>query len=144
MLKPKLIVILSFAVFCLISCKKNKEAQTGCALNETNLLGTYKYGVATYKASPTSPAVNASSMVDSCSLDDLITLKANNVFIYTDAGLQCNPSDAGTSTWSLHGNIITLNSQSGPIDNFTCASFTVAHANFFNAGDTLLITFQRQ
>jgi|SRR6185312_3554655 len=144
MLKPTLIVILSFTLFCLISCKKNNEAKTVCALNETNLLGTYKYGTAMYKASPTSTAVDATSMVDSCSLDDLITLKANNVFIYTDARMQCNPSDAGTSTWSLQGNILTLNSQSGTIDNFSCTSFTVANANFSNPGDTLLITFQRK
>lgn len=145
MLKPTLIVILSFfTLFCLISCKKNKEAKTVCALNETNLLGTYKYGTVMYKASPTSVAVDATSMVDSCSLDDLITLGANNVFTYTDAGMQCNPSGSGTGTWSLQGNTFTAQSQSGTIDNFSCTSFTVANANFSNPGDTLLITFQRK
>lgn len=144
MLKSKLIVILLFVTLGITSCKKDKEAKTTCALNETNLLGTYKYAAVTYKASPTSAAVNAISMVDSCSLDDLITIGTNGVFTFTDAGLQCNPSDSGTSTWSLQGNILTLDSQSGIIDNFTCTSFTIGNANFFTPGDTLLITFQRK
>jgi len=144
MIKTKLIVILSFVMLGITSCKKDKEAKSACELNETNLLGTYKYGAVTYKASPTSVAVDATSMVDSCSLDDLITLSANNVYTFTDAGVQCNPSDSGTSTWSLQGNILTLDSQSGIIDNFTCTSFTVGNANLFTPGDTLLITFQRK
>lgn len=86
MLKTKLIVILSFVTLGITSCKKDKEAKTTCVLNETSLLGTYKYGAVTYKASPTSASVSATSMVDSCSLDDLITLGANNVYTFTDAG----------------------------------------------------------
>lgn len=144
MLKTKLIVILSFVMLGITSCKKDKEAKTACVLNETNLVGTYKYGAVTYKASPTSAAVDATSMVDSCSLDDLVTLSANNVYTFTDAGVQCNPSDSGTGTWSLQGNILTLDSQSGIIDNFTCTSFTVGNANLLTPGDTLLITFQRK
>ena|ERR1039457_691066 len=144
MLKTKVIVILALLTLNLISCKKDKQTNAACILNETNLVGTYSYGPVTYKATPSSPAVNATSMVDACSLDDIIKLGANHVFTYTDAGVKCTPPGDGTSTWSLQGNIFTANSQSAIIDNFTCTSFTIANADLISTGDTLLITFKRQ
>jgi len=144
MLKAKTIAILSLVILNLVACKKDKQNSTACKLNETNLLGTYKYEAVTYKASPSSVAVDATSMVDACSLDDVIAVGVNHLFTYTDAGVKCNPAGDGTATWSLQGNIFTAGAQSGPIENFSCTSFTVAHANFFTAGDTLLVTFKRQ
>jgi len=144
MLKAKTIAIFSFVIFNLAACKKDKQNNTACVLNETNLMGTYKYGAVTYKASPSAVAVDATSMVDACSLDDLITIGANHLFSYTDAGVKCNPPGDGTASWSLQGNIFTAAAQSGPVEKFSCSSFTVAHANFFTASDTLLITFVKQ
>ncbi|HSQ44498.1 MAG TPA: lipocalin family protein [Ginsengibacter sp.] len=143
---PKLILlaILLLVTVHFIACKKDKQNNPYCVLNETNLAGTYKYGAVTYKASPTSSAVNASALLDSCSIDDVITLGANHMYTYTDAGMKCVPSGDGTGTWSLQGNIFNASSDSGPIENFTCTSFTVANADFFNTGDTLLITFKKQ
>ena len=144
MVKTKLIVILSLLVLNFVSCKKDNKTNTSCALNETNLVGTYAYGPVTYKASPSSPAVDATSMVDACSLDDIIKFSANHAFTYTDAGIPCTPPGDSTGTWSLQGNVLTAVSQSGLISNFSCASFRVGHADIFNVGDTLLISFKKQ
>jgi len=142
--KLTLIAIILLATLPFVACKKSNPNNTDCALNETNLMGTYKYGAVTYKATPTSVAINASGLVDSCSSDDVLTLGANHMLTYTDAGMKCDPAGDGTGTWSLQGNIFTASSGTGPIENFTCTSFTVANADFFNTGDTLLITFKKQ
>lgn len=138
------IFFISGLLVSITSCKKDNKSGSGCSLSESNLQGTYKYGSVTYKATPTSAATDASSMVDACSLDDIITFGANHIFTYTDAGIKCDPSDEGTGTWSLQGNVLTAGAQSGPVDNFTCTGFIIVHADFINTGDTLLIGFGRQ
>jgi hypothetical protein len=52
----------------LFSCKKD-NSNKNCSLSEANLAGTYKIGTVKYKASASSPEVDATSMVDACSLD---------------------------------------------------------------------------
>ena len=137
-----LIVLSAVIIF---SCKKNKpDTKSNCDLTEANLIGTFGYDSVRYKASPSSPAVDAASLVDSCSLDDVVTLTSNHMLTYTDAGIKCNPAGDGTGTWSLSGTTLTLEGQAAHIDNFTCGKFTAAQPDFFQAGDTLLITFKKQ
>ena len=138
------ILFISSLLISITSCKKDNKPASDCSLSEASLQGSYKYTTVTYKASPTSPATDASSMVDACSLDDVATFGANHVFTYTDAGVKCNPSDDGSGAWSLVGNVLTASAQSGTISNFTCTGFVIGHADFFNVGDTLLIGFVRQ
>ena len=142
--KLKQIAILLLFTLPFVACKKDKQKSTGCALSEANLIGSYTYGTVTYKATPASSAVNASSMVDACSLDDEVTFSANHVFTYTDAGTKCDPAGDGTGSWSLQGNVFIADVDSGTIQNFSCTAFTIANPDFFNTGDTLLITFKRK
>ena len=117
---PKLKQLAFLLVFALpfVACKKDKQRSTDCTLSEASLMGTYTYGAVTYKATPNSSAIDASSMVDACSLDDQVTFSTNHVF--------------------------TAELDSGTIQNFTCNAFTIASPDVFNTGDTLLITFKRK
>lgn len=127
----------------LFSCKKDNSNKS-CALSEANLAGTYKIGAVLYKATPSSPAVDATSMSDACSLDDEETYKSDHTLIYIDAGVKCDPPGDGTSTWSLSGNTLTAGAQSGTITSFDCSEFTITQSDFIQAGDSFIVTFKKQ
>jgi hypothetical protein len=127
----------------LFSCKKDNNKKD-CSLSEANLAGTYMIGAVKYKASPSSPEVDATSMVDACSLDDLETFKSDHTLIYTDAGVKCDPSDDGTSTWSLNGNTFTAGGNAGTITSFDCTGFTILQSDFMVSGDSFFVTFKKQ
>ena len=128
----------------LFSCKKD-NSKKDCTLSEANLVGTYAIGAVKYKATPSSPEMDASSMVDACSLDDLETFKSDHTVIYTDAGVKCDPSGTGTSTWSLSGKTLTAGGgDSGTITSFDCSGFTITQSDFMQAGDTFIVTLKKQ
>lgn len=142
---PKLTIIaIVLLLTFFVACKKDKSTNKECTLSEASLIGTYTFGSITYKASPSAPPMDASSILDPCEKDDEITLGANGVFTYTDAGTKCNPPGDGTSTWSLQGNVFTADVDSGTIQQFSCTGFTIASADYNNTGDTLLISFKRK
>jgi hypothetical protein len=130
----------------LFSCKKdnNKNDNKDCALSEANLGGTYKLGSVKYKASASSPEIDATSMVDACSLDDLETFKSDHSLVYVDAGVKCDPPGDGTDTWALSGNSLTAGGNVGTITSFNCTGFTISHADFMQSGDSLIVTFKKQ
>jgi hypothetical protein len=127
----------------LFSCKKD-NSNKNCSLSEANLAGTYKIGTVKYKASASSPEVDATSMVDACSLDDLETFKSDHTLVYTDAGVKCDPAGDGTATWSLSGNSLTAGGNVGTVSSFDCTGFTVSQSDVFTTGDSFIITFKKQ
>lgn len=142
---PKLTIIAIVLILTFfVACKKDKSTNKECTLSEASLIGTYTYGTIKYKASPSSTPIDASSMLDACEKDNEITLGANGVFTYTDAGTKCNPPDDGTGSWSLQGNVFTADVDSGTIQQFSCTAFTIATADVISTGDTLLISFKRK
>ncbi len=143
MSKSKFVLLLLLATFPFVSCKKDKTTKV-CTLSEANLAGTYTVGTVSYKATPSSSAIDGSSMIDACSKDDKITFATDHTFTYADLGVKCDPPGDGTGTWSLQGNIFTGDLDSGTVQNFSCTAFTVASADVFTSGDTLFITFQRK
>jgi hypothetical protein len=131
----------------LFSCKKDntkKEDTKDCSLSEANLAGTYKIGTVKYKATASSPAVDATSMSDACSLDDLETFKSDHTLVYTDAGVKCDPAGDGTTTWSLSGKSLTAGGDAATITAFDCTQFTISQTGFMADGDSLIVTFQKQ
>jgi len=144
MRKLKQIAILLLFTVPFAACKKDKQKAPDYTLSEANLIGTYTYGTLTYKATPTSSAVDASSFVEACALDDQATFGTNHVLTYTDAGTTCNPAGDGTGSWSLQGNVFTTDLYHGTIQNFTDSAFTLANPDVFAVGDTVFITFERK
>jgi hypothetical protein len=127
----------------LFSCKKDNSNKE-CSLSEANLLGTYKIGTAKYKQSAASPEIDATSMIDACSLDNTETFKSDHTVIYTDAGTKCDPADDDTSTWSLSGNTLTADGESSTITSFDCSGFTITESNVIITGDSFIVTFKKQ
>lgn len=120
-------LLLSSLVFALVltGCSKDDDDAT-CDLNNTNLVGTYKTTAVKYKATPTSPEEDEFSTWDACEKDDLIIFNNNGTATIQDAGVKCVPPGDDTVTWSLNGNIITIdNFISSTITNFSCTGMQV-------------------
>ena len=144
-LLPYFVVVL--IATSLFSCKKDstkKEDTKDCSLTEANFAGTYKIGTVKYKATASAPAIDATSMTDACSLDDLETFKSDHTLVYTDAGVKCDPAGDGTTTWSLNGKSLRAGSDSATVTAFDCTQFTISQSDFMVDGDSLIVTFQKQ
>ena len=86
-----LIILLIGATSFVSSCKKKDKVNT-CTLNEANFSGSYKIESVKYKASPTSPEIDGTSLFfDPCELDDVTTFNTNHTYTYADAGTACAP-----------------------------------------------------
>lgn len=142
-MKVSLFLFAALLATTFFSCKKNDDNKD-CTLSEANLSGTYKIGAAKYKASASSPEVDAMSMVDECNLDDLETYKADHTVTYTDAGVKCGDPSDGPASWSLNGKTLTVGGDTGTITSFDCSGFTVTQSNFMKDGDSFIVTFTKQ
>ena len=128
----------------LFSCKKDNNNNKDCSLGEANLVGTYKIGTVTYKETASSPEVDASSFAEACNLDDLETYKSDHTFVYTDAGVKCDPADDNTTNWSLSGKTLKVGGDTGTITSFDCSGFTFTQSDYMKAGDSFIVTFTKQ
>jgi uncharacterized protein YcfL len=102
----KLFFSVAVAALALSSCKKSSGDEQK-AINKENIIGTYK--IASYKATITGfPEVDVLQSLDACQRDDQFTFKANDVFEYTDAGVQCDPTGSDNSVWILSGDQLSI------------------------------------
>ncbi|HEY5368523.1 MAG TPA: lipocalin family protein [Hanamia sp.] len=136
-------VIIALIATSLFSCKKNDDNKD-CTLSEASLVGTYKIGTVTYKETASSPEVDVSSFAEACNLDDLETYKSDHTFVYTDAGVKCDPTDDNTAIWSLSGKTLKAGEDTGTITSFDCSGFTVTQSDYMKAGDSFIVTFTKQ
>lgn len=139
----KLIVVTFLLGFGFMSCKKNKDKV--CSLTEQNLQGSYKLTSFKYKASTTATEVESIDVfLEACEKDDIITLLPNHTYQYKDAGTQCQPNGDYNGDWSLNGNTFYVDGDATNMDNFTCSGFTVSASNYFQDGDKVTMTYQKQ
>ena len=104
------------------SCKKDDAK---CDRNMANISGSYHLTSLKYKASSSSSEVDLYPLQDACQKDDVITLSANGVFTYTDAGVACSPNGTYSSTWSLSGNTVTIDGDASTITSFDCKTLVI-------------------
>ncbi|MEO6868029.1 MAG: lipocalin family protein [Ginsengibacter sp.] len=140
----KKILVFTFILgFTIMSCKKDKDKS--CALTEQNLLGSYKLTSMKYKASASTPEVEArDTFLDPCEKDDIITLLSNHTYQYKDAGTQCQPNGDYNGDWSLNGNSFSVDGDVANMDNFTCSGFTISAEGYYQDGDKVTMTYQKQ
>ena len=129
--------------FVFMSCKKDKDKS--CSLSEQNIAGNYKITSLKYKASATTPEVEAlDQFLEPCEKDDIITLAANKTYQYVDAGTKCQPEGSYSGTWSLSGNTLVIDGDAGDLSNFTCSGFSISASNYYQDGDKVTMTYQKQ
>ena len=139
----KLFVFAFILGFTFMSCKKDKDKS--CDLTEQNIQGSYKLTSFKYKASSTTPEIDAlNTLLEPCKRDDIVTLLANKTYQYKDAGTQCQPNGDEDGTWSLTGNTLYLDGDPADIGNFSCSGFTISTTDYYQDGDKVTMTYQKQ
>lgn len=144
----KNLFLLIFIAVLFTGCSKSDDTQDpvpGCELNAANIAGTYKVTAIRYKINSGTPELDAYSIyLEDCQKDDLYVLNNNGTLNYNDAGTQCNPPGSYTNTWTLAGNVLTINGRSFTITSFNCATATGTTENLVSAGDKATFTFTKQ
>jgi hypothetical protein len=127
------------------SCKKDHDNNSNCAITMTNLAGTYKLTALKYKVNANAPAQDYLTMLDACERDDLINLRADGVYIYTDAGTSCTPNESDNGTWAMTSNILVSDGiVAGNVTSFDCHTLVVNSGDIYVAGDQLIFTMEKQ
>lgn len=112
------------------ACKKREldDKEEECELSVAALAGKYKLVAAAYVEAGGDRDV-LHEIYDDCELDDINELKADNTFIYTDAGEKCDPDGSVSGTWdvNINGRILMLNAGMSTILSFTCNELVVTY-----------------
>lgn len=128
----------------MFSCKKEKDAQP-CEQTTTGISGSYKLQSLEYKMTPTSTPVDFMAFMDPCEKDDIVQLKNDGTWIYTDAGSVCTPPGTDNGTWTLSGNVITSDGVvSGTIQSYDCRILVCYTDNVSVPGDRYIQTLVKQ
>ena len=129
--------------FMFMSCKKDKDKS--CELSEQNIQGSYKLTSFKYKASSTTPEIDAlNTILEPCKRDDIVILLPNKTYQYKDAGTQCQPNGDVEGKWSLSGNSLILGSEVANVESFSCSGFTISTKDSYQDGDKTTATYQKQ
>ena len=114
------IVVLSV----IVSCKKSSNDSN--AITKENLAGTYTLTGLTATVAPL-PAQDIIDSVPACQRDDQYVLHTDLTFDYVDAGTKCTPAGDNTSTWSLSGKTIMIDTLQGTIQHFDGKALVINH-----------------
>ena len=122
----KYITSLFVISFLFAGCSKDDDDDKNCDLNNTNIVGVYKTTAVTYKATPGSPEEDDFSTWAPCEKDDLIVFNDNGTGNLQDAGVKCAPPGDDTFTWSLTGNIHTIDGFiASTVTSFDCSTMKI-------------------
>lgn len=139
-MKSKLLILICAAF--LFSCKKDSKT---CNKDMAGIAGSYRITAIGYKASAGAAETDVlATYLDACERDDISVLNANGTLTYTDAGTKCSPAGDYSSTWSVTGSTIVIDSDSYTIQSFDCTTLVVTSSNVLAAGDQLKVTLVRQ
>ena len=124
----KLILPLLLMAFISSGCSKDDDDDNKtCELNTTNIVGVYKTTAVTYKATPNSPEEDEYINWAPCEKDDLIVFSNNGAGNIQDAGAKCTPPGDDTFTWTLTGNILTLDGFiASTVTSFDCTTMKIS------------------
>lgn len=137
-------LLIGLCAITLFACQKD-PVQPTCTTSTAGIAGTYKLTASQYKMSAASAPVDYLPFMDACEKDDLLQLKNDGTYIYTDAGITCSPNGSDNGNWSVTGNTITSDGIiSGTIQSYDCKTLVVYVENVNVPGDRFTQTLARQ
>ncbi len=145
-MKWALLVIVSGGIL-LFSCKKDKSADNGSSCSKTlaGLSGSYKLIAAQYRSSATATPVDYYAQMEACEKDDILTLKSDGTYQYSDAGTPCTDQATDHGTWQVSGNTLTSDGVlHGTIGSYDCKTLVYYIDNALTIGDRITFTMVRQ
>lgn len=129
----------------LVACKKDKPAEPDCSLSLNGLAGKYKLTKMQYKFSPTAAEVDYLQYMDDCEKDDVVELKNNGTYAYTDGGTVCDPNGNNSGTWSISGNTINGDGTvDGTVSSYDCKTLVYYGTDIYLPGDKMTFTIVKQ
>lgn len=107
-------------------CKKDEEV---CNLNAANIVGNY---VLTSVKINGAEVFNDPTYFEACERDDIYTIASSGICSISDGPVVCSGSSVDNGTWTLSGDNLTFNGESGIISDFTCSGFnwTITETGF--------------
>ena len=140
-MKKLILFVLLVSLFA--ACKKKDKT---CKQDMAGISGSHRITAVTYKTSASGAEQDYYNQVypDACQRDDLLILNSDGTYTFTDAGVKCVPAGDDTGTWSISGNVATIDGQPFPIQSFNCSTFVILGADFNVPGDQIKYTFTRQ
>jgi Lipocalin-like domain len=118
----------AIAALALTSCKKDKGDEQK-AITKENIIGTYK--ISSFKGTITGfPEVDVLQQLEPCQRDDQYSFKAGDVMDYIDAGTQCDPVGTETSSWTLTGDMLSIEGSdvSGKVTSLTASTIELTES----------------
>lgn len=142
--KTQLLLLLTVVSIITISNACKKSNNSGSAITKENLAGSYTLTAVSITIPPF-PAQNVLDSVPACQRDNIIKLNVDLTMENIDGGTKCVPPADFTSTWSLSGNSITVDTLSGTIKNFDGKTLVIESPVSFNSfSGTSTETFTKQ
>ncbi len=145
-------IFVSAVLLCILfSCKKQDDTKTNCDKTVASIAGTYS--IVKIELGTNGVFEDATGLVDSCDLDDKISLNADGTTVIQDLGIVCTPPENSRGTWSISSSgQITLddNNNSGPLDistaditSFDCSTLVLTSPDPGIPGDQFRITLKK-
>lgn len=142
----------SAVLLCILfSCKKQDDTKTNCDKTVASIAGTYS--IVKIEFGTNGIFQDATGLVESCDLDDKISLNADGTTVIQDLGIVCTPPEDSRGTWSISSSgqiIIDDNSNSGPLDistaditSFDCSTLVLTGSDPGIPGDQFRITMKK-
>ena len=130
----KVLLGLFSVVLLTTACNKSKDTP---AITKENIVGTYIVTAATMSMNG-SPEADIMSQMDACEKDDQYKLNADGSYNFVDAGTQCDPVGDYTGEWSITGNQITIDGETGTVTKFDGTNLEVT-LEFSDSGMTFKV-----
>jgi hypothetical protein len=127
----------------LFSCQKEatKEEVKPCPTTMQGLAGSYRLTALKYRANSHAAEQDYFIFLDACEKDDVLTLNANGIYDYQDAGTSCTPSGTETGNWSVtNGEVISDGILNGTIRSYDCKTLVFYLDNTIETGDRFIFT----
>ncbi len=117
------IFVTAFLLCMLFSCKKNDKTTSNCDKTVASIAGTYS--IIKYEIKLNGAFQDFSNLLETCELDDKLSLNKNGTTIYQDLGTVCSPPRNSTGTWGISpSGKITINDNNGGTADITAADIT--------------------
>lgn len=144
-MKVKALFKIMFLAATLISCKKDRDGTSSCALNLNELSGTYQLTGLRYKSSSSAQEENYMFLISDCERDDRIRLNSNGTYQYLDIGTTCVPAGNDEGNWNVTGNQLQSDGLfTGTIAGYDCRVLTYFVEDIYTAGDKLTFIMTKQ
>ncbi|MCW3111473.1 MAG: hypothetical protein JWQ09_5979 [Segetibacter sp.] len=138
-MKKKLLLFIPIGYLLLLSSCKKSDGNSTCPLSTTTIAGAYVMTSYTSQATSSSTVVDLFSSKQACVKDDVITMKADGTYAWSEGATACASAHLpGPGTWSLTGSTIKIDGSPGAA-SFDCQTLTIKHTGTTDIETTTLV-----